>query len=245
MPQVEVVLHGPLRDFLPSRVRREGRVRVGYQGRVSVKHLIESLGVPHPEVARVLCAGQPVDGTALVRAGCRYDVYPHRDGEAWPFAHAPRFVLDGHLGRLAAYLRLLGYDTLYHPAWEDPTLAAHAAQGRVLLTRDQGLLKRKAVRYGYWVRATDPEAQLAEVARRYTLARWARPFTRCPRCNTPVHRVPVEAVADRVPADVRARQAYVHICPTCGRVYWEGSHVDRVRQLFRRVGVVPSSQSLR
>ncbi|NPA06246.1 MAG: twitching motility protein PilT [Chloroflexi bacterium] len=238
MPQVEIVVHGSLRDFLPPRHRRGGRVQLAYPGRVSVKHLIESLGIPHPEIARIVCAGQLVERDELARAGCTYEVYPHREGEAWPFEHAPRFVLDGHLGRLASYLRLLGYDTLYHPAWDDPTLARFAAQGRVLLTRDQGLLKRKTVRYGYWVRATEPDVQLAEVAQRYTLARWAQPFTRCPRCNTKVHRVPIDALADRVPADVRSRQTYVHLCPSCGRVYWEGSHVERIRARFARAGLL-------
>jgi uncharacterized protein with PIN domain len=92
--------------------------------------------------------------------------------------------VDGHLGRLAAYLRVLGFDTWYRNHAADRELAERADRDdRVLLTRDRGLLKRSLVRRGYFVRSDQPTEQLAEVALRFGLDRSARPFGRCLRCN--------------------------------------------------------------
>jgi uncharacterized protein with PIN domain len=153
-----------------------------------------------------------------------------------PLPEAPSFVLDGHLGRLAAYLRLAGYDVWHEVPGDDAELARRSAdEGRVLLTRDKGLLKRGIVEHGYWVRSKDPEKQLDEVAHRYRLGRWARPFTRCLRCNGPAEHVEATSVAEQIPADILARGGSVLRCSQCGQVFWEGSHQSRLNALVARV----------
>jgi len=145
----------------------------------------------------------------------------------------PRFVLDVHLGRLAAYLRLLGFDTLYTPDCDDATLAALSRdERRTLLTRARGLLKRRQVTHGYCVRTTNPREQVREVLRRFDLYRLVAPFTRCIRCNGLLQPVPKQAIADRLPPHVRDNHQDFRICATCGQVYWRGSHYDRMQALI-------------
>jgi uncharacterized protein with PIN domain len=141
----------------------------------------------------------------------------------------PRFLCDTHLGRLARTLRLLGFDTVYGHEWPDARLAAaSAAERRILLTRDVGLLKRAVVTHGYYVRAAAPGAQAREVVERFHLAGSARPFTRCLACNGPLEPAPAAAVAARVPDGVARRHDAFATCRACGRVYWPGSHHRRL-----------------
>src|SRR4051812_46633307 len=167
MPDGRFYFEGDLSRFLPPPWR--GReVERSWSDTDTLMHVIESLGVPHTEVGRV-----EQNGT-LIR------VYPPSSEPL----QDPRFVLDEHLGRLAAYLRLLGLDVLHKIPAPDPELAAISnVQDRVLLTRDVGLLKRKEVRRGYFVRATDPRAQALEVMKRFCLIDAIAPFTRCSLCN--------------------------------------------------------------
>ncbi len=138
----------------------------------------------------------------------------------------PRFVADAMLGRLARWLRLLGWDVLYDPHRDDRELARIAArEDRVLLTRDRGLLARRIVRRGLLVRHDDVGAQLAQVLAELGLRPDpARAWTRCSVCNTPTEDVPKESVRDRVPAYTFATHERFRLCPGCGRVYWPGSH---------------------
>jgi uncharacterized protein with PIN domain len=141
--------------------------------------------------------------------------------------------VDVHLGRLAAYLRMLGFDALYRNDSSDEDLARTASdEERILLTRDRGLLKRSAVTRGYYVREIRPRPQLADVLERFDLARLAAPFTRCLACNAPLERAPKEAVADRLPPGVRERHDEFLECPACRRVYWKGTHYQRMRGLI-------------
>src|SRR5690554_6793227 len=191
MLRAEFRFYAILNDFLP--LHRRGRPFVyTLEGRASVKDTIEALGVPHTEVDLILINGEPVGFNAIVEDGDRVSVYPPftaldisplpRMRPASP--DEPRFVLDQHLGRLAAYLRMLGFDTLYRNDYTDPELAAiSAGEGRTLLTRDRGLLKRRVVTHGYCVRSTDPREQVAEVVRRFDLVHRIKPFRRCAHCN--------------------------------------------------------------
>lgn len=146
-----------------------------------------------------------------------------------PAAGAPRFVADQMLGRLAARLRLLGYDTLtvFDIADSEVTRLA-AAEGRILLTRDGPLARTRAVPV-HFVRATAPREQLAEVLAALQLSPDpARQFTRCTRCNTCLEAVEEAVVRDRLPAGVCARDQLILRCPGCDQLYWRGSHVDRI-----------------
>jgi hypothetical protein len=143
-----------------------------------------------------------------------------------------RFVLDVHLGKLARYLRLLGFDTLYRPDCDDATIVSLSLAGsRLILTRDKGLLKHAAVTRGYWLRSTVPRQQLREIVRAFDLAGSMHPFTRCMRCNCELTPVAKDAVASRLPPRVRSHFDEFAQCPGCAQVYWRGSHYERLRQL--------------
>ena len=191
----------------------------------------------------MLANGNPVDFSYPVHDGDRVSVYPVFESldisSVSRVRPAPlralRFLLDVHVGRLAAYLRMAGFDALYGNQTSDAELARVVArEGRVLLTRDRYLLMRTAVDRGYWVRSTEPKQQLLEVVKRFDLAGSMRPFTRCLECNTILEEASRESVLDRLPPRIMDKDVF-RICPNCQRVYWEGTHHERMSQLLRWV----------
>ncbi|MBC7225389.1 MAG: Mut7-C ubiquitin/RNAse domain-containing protein, partial [Anaerolineae bacterium] len=240
MPWVRCRFYAELNDFLPPS-RRQVTFAHEVKGRAAVKDVIESLGVPHTEVDLILVNGESVDFGYLVQEGDRIAVYPVFESiDITPILRVrprplrePRFVVDGHLGRLAAYLRMLGFDTLYRNDYADAELARLSAEeGRILLTRDRGLLKRGQVTHGYCLRHTVPREQAVEVLRRFDLGGAVQPFRRCLRCNGLLEGVAREDVWDLLPPHVRAAHEEFRRCAQCGRVYWKGSHY---RRMHRRV----------
>jgi uncharacterized protein with PIN domain/sulfur carrier protein ThiS len=235
--------YAELNDLLP-RPRRFVDFVHEFQGSPSVKDVIESLGVPHTEVEVILVNGQPQGFQYRLQDGDRVSVYPMFEaldvGEAarvraWPLRQ-PRFVLDVHLGKLAAYLRLLGFDATYDRGMQDPDLARlSASEQRILLTRDRQLLKRSQVTHAHLVRSLEPKTQCVEVVRRFDLVGLAAPFTRCLRCNAQLGRVRTNEVAERIPAWVRAQASEVTRCDACDRLYWRGTHFDRLERLAREI----------
>lgn len=244
--------YAELNDFLPPE-RRYRPFSYRFLLPHPIKDAIESLGIPHTEVELILADGEPVGFDFLVDDGVRVSVYPVFESlditpllKLRPAAlRCPRFVADVHLGRLAAYLRLAGFDTLYEARATDEELARWAATGpRTLLTRDAGLLKRNAVTHGYYVRSTHPPQQLAEVIRRFDLSRLVRPFSRCLRCNQPLRPAQPHDVRPRVPEAVWKRYSEFLSCSSCGRFYWQGTHYQRMQQLLRlATGAVPDPGS--
>lgn len=231
--------YGDLNHFLPANRRQQAIVRP-FRSAASVKDMIEALGVPHPEVALVVVDGEPVGFDHLVTGGERIAAYPRFESVALPagmrldpdLPEEPGFVLDRHLGTLARYLRLLGSDAAYRNDYEDEELARTSArEGRVLLTRDVGLLKRSIVERGYCLRENNPRLQAVEVARRFGLGRSATAFRRCLACNALLEPVDRDAVAGRVPPRSWRRHNEFRICPGCGRIYWKGTHYDRLSRL--------------
>jgi uncharacterized protein with PIN domain/sulfur carrier protein ThiS len=267
-----VVLHGDLVDFLPAtrRCYSPGALPAApavlertFDGRPAVKDVLEALGVPHPEVAALEVNGEPAGLDRRLDDGDRVEAWPADEAGRLDLPPAvppapedaadPRFVLDGHLGRLAAYLRMLGFDTWYERAADDERLAAVAvAERRILLSRDRGLLKRSVVRRGAFVRSDRPVEQLVEVARRFGLVdRW-RPFGRCLRCNRELVAASREEVLDRLQPLTRLYYDDFRRCPRCDAVYWKGSHHARMARLVERVrasaaagGDAPADGSLR
>ncbi|HMK21492.1 MAG TPA: Mut7-C RNAse domain-containing protein [Terriglobales bacterium] len=218
----------------------------------TVKDAIEALGVPHTEVDFILVNSEPAAFSCLLRDGDRISVYPvFRSLKLSPLTPLPpqsasetRFVLDTHLGRLAAYLRMLGFDSLYRRGCLDEEIAHISAnQHRTLLSRDRGLLKRSIVTHGYLVREANPVQQLMEVVRRFDLPDFMAPFRRCLHCNTLLRSVAKDLVNDRLPPKTRQHYDEFHICPQCNRVYWKGSHYRRMKALIK--GCFSQSTDLR
>lgn len=235
--------HGELNFFLPTK-KRDVKFTHFFEESASVKDAIESLGVPHPEVAIILVNGESVDFSYLVKYGDEINVYPasatnniihYVSVQPEPLA-VPRFVLDVHLGKLAASLRMLGFDTLYRNDYGDEELAQiSSSEKRILLTRNTGLLKRGIVEYGYYVRQTNPEKQLVEVLQRFDIKKAVTPFKRCMRCNGLLEPVAKETILDKLPPKTKEYIHDFHRCIDCKQIFWKGAHYDKMRQFVDEV----------
>jgi uncharacterized protein with PIN domain len=238
MKNVAVRIYGPLNDFLPAN-RRQVDWSFSLETPTSVKDLVEGLGVPHPEIDLILVNGesvsfdyavQPVDRIAVYPRFKTFDIAGVTRVRPQPL-DALRFILDGHLGKLARYLRLVGVDATCPADASDRALADLANRERsILLTRDQALLKRRVVTHGYFVRETDANRQLQEILRHFgplTLA----PFTRCVRCNAALRDVVKSAIDATLPKRTRDAYEEFRACSECGRIYWKGSHWKRLERI--------------
>ena len=232
-----------LNELLPKR-KRVQELTISFKGNQSIKHIIESLGIPHTEAGLLIVNEQSVDFNYLVHSGDIILVHParpqldllsglFRDGK---LTIEPRFILDNHLGKLAAYLRMLGFDAAYSNDYQDDELAQVTVDHkRILLTRDRQLLMRKTIRYGYLIRSLDPENQVLEIFHRFGLTDQMSPFHRCLRCNSPLKPIEKEAILHRLqPLTIKYFQEF-HICSGCQQVYWKGSHYERMERLIARL----------
>ncbi|MBI2509221.1 MAG: Mut7-C ubiquitin/RNAse domain-containing protein [Betaproteobacteria bacterium] len=231
MATATFLFHGELAEFL-ARGRRGGAFSHSCARAATVKHAIESLGVPHTEAGRLTVNDRAATLARIVREGDAIEVFPHRAADACP-GEAPSFIADAHLGGLARLLRMLGFDTLFENAYTDRQILEIAGrERRVLLTRDRELLKCRDVLRGCYVHARKPGAQFEEVVVRYALARHAKPFTLCLHCNFRLEAAARSAVAERVPAPIVERYAEFVCCAGCRRIYWQGSHWERMRAML-------------
>ena len=235
--------YAELNDYLSPKLRKQD-IGTHLAEPCPVRHLIETHGVPHTEVEVILINGISVDLEAPAHDGDLVSVYPMFEAlDVSPLLRLRerplrrvRLVVDAHLGRLARYLRLLGFDTLFQNDLGDAELARLAAQeGRILLTRDKALLMRREVTHGCYVRDTSPRQQLVGVVRRLDLYRQIRPFTRCMDCNGRLRPVTKQRVEAQLPARTRRLFDEFWQCLGCGRVYWRGSHFERMQALVRWV----------
>ena len=240
MKKASIRFYAQLNDFLP-RERRVRPITCRFDVGGSVKDTIEAMGVPHTEVDFILVNGEPVDFAYRLQDGDRVSVFPSfRSIDIAPLVHLRpatlgerRFVADGHLGRLAAYLRMLGFDTLYDGNYQDKELARlSSGESRILLTRDRGLLKRNVVSLGYYVRATEPAQQLVEVSREFDLISAIAPFRRCMHCNALLRATEKESIRHRLLPETAKHFQEFYTCPDCQRVYWKGSHYRRMKRLI-------------
>ena len=219
--------HGDLAPLLPPE-RRDGPFAYPFNGGQSAKHLVEAARVPHTEVGDLRIDDQPASLDRLIQHGERVDVFPCTpplDPET-----DPRFILDNHLGRLAAHLRLLGLDCLYRNDYQDEELAAVCAvERRILLTRDRCLLMRKTVLRGRLLRSRLAEEQTAEILARYNLKQALQPFRRCLTCNGLLEAVDKAEIEARLQPLTRQYFDEFKRCAACGQVYWKGSHYARMQ----------------
>ena len=208
-------------------------VEVLFHGPQSVKHLIESLRIPHTEIGTLTANGDNIRMDYIVNDGDRLQV---QAVTAITSEEEPRFVLDGHLGRLASHLRMLGLDCLYNNAYEDNELVHISVnQERILLTRDRLLLMHKVISLGYLVRSLKATEQLYEVVNRYGLTRWVKPFQRCLRCNHPLKPIKKEIILDKLEPLTKKYFHDFKVCPGCNQVYWKGSHYERMMDLITEI----------
>jgi uncharacterized protein with PIN domain len=239
--------HGQLNDFLQAQLK-DRAFDVAFKKARSVKDLIESIGIPHTEIDLIICNDKSVAFDYQVQPGDRIEVYPlsvspvlsqsdHAIIHCQPeLLSEHRFVLDVHLGKLASYLRMLGFDTLYRNDYDDPVLAdISAAEQRILLTCDRMLLMRKQVSYGYYVRNRRPQQQLLEILSRYELYAQIKPFSRCMHCNGDTRPVSKRSIETRLLAKTKKHYNDFYQCDTCKKIYWKGSHYQEMKKLIDRL----------
>ena len=232
--------YAELNDFLPKD-QRFVLFPLTFKNRQTTKHLIESIGVPHPEVDLILVNSEPKDFSYIVQDKDVVSVYPVFESvdistenklRTEPLRD-PKFVLDGHLGRLSAYLRLLGFDVMYRNDYGDEEIAdISSKQNRICLTRDRGLLKRNIVTRGYCLRSLDSRQQVKEVLRRFDLLSSVKPFQRCAHCNGLLEHVDKNEIIDQLQPKTKRYFDEFRRCSNCGQVYWKGSHYERIVKLI-------------
>lgn len=242
MASATFTFYDDLNFFLPRRHKHNPIIHL-WDWKASIKDMIESLGVPHPEIDLLIVNETSVDLEYIVQDGDDIHVYPLPYYKTHPhpdktriipaYEGRPRFILDTHLGRLASYLRMMGFNTLYRNDYLDDELAEVSnAEQRILLTRDVGLLKRSLVVHGYYVRNTNPRKRLHEVAHRYHLIDQVEPFQFCMRCNGELHPVDKANILDQLTEQTATFYDVFHQCSDCQQVYWKGSHYERMEKLL-------------
>jgi uncharacterized protein with PIN domain len=211
----------------------------------NIAALIAELGIPLNEVEVILVNGKTSELDRRLHDGDRVSLYPVFESfDVTPVLRLRmqplrqvRFVADAHLGRLARYLRFLGFDTLFENDPGDAELARISSQDRrILLSRDRRLLERRIVSHGLWIPSVRPREQLVYVVDRLDLRRLFRPFTRCSLCNRTLALVEKDISNLPLPPRTRDRFQTFWRCDGCGRIYWQGSHYDRLRAFIDQLG---------
>ena len=236
MLRVTLRFYEELNDFLPRDRQKTAFDRV-LPETTSVKDLIEGCKIPHPEVDLILVNSTPVYFYYQVKNGDFISVYPVFESmdisaetrlQERPLRN-PQFLCDVNLGKLARYLRMAGIDTAYRNDAKDPELIDEAVNNnRALLTRDRRLLMHKKVTKGHFVRATHAADQLDEVLQRFDLHRQIKPFSRCVSCNGTLETVDKESIRDQLEPLTERHFHNFSRCRQCGRIYWAGSHRNRL-----------------
>jgi len=233
--------YAELNDFLDKSLRFK-RFEYQFSGKPSVKDAVEALGVPHTEVDLILVNSNPTDFSYHLRDGDYVSVYPVFESidistlkREEPLREL-RFIADVHLGKLVRFLRILGFDTLYRNDFDDnEIIEISIKEGRVILTRDKGILKNGKVQRGYFVRSCNYKEQLKEVVNRFDLKTSIKPFERCMVCNGLLKNVRKEEVVDKLLPNTRKFYDEFKVCKSCGRIYWKGSHYKRIMSLVDEI----------
>ena len=221
-----------LNDFLPGPKKKKRFVH-NYIDHASVKDMIEALGIPHTEIDLILVNGKSIDFRYIINDGDNVSVYPVF--ESFDISDAqhlrpkplrePKFVVDVQLGKLARYLRMLGFDVLYSNSYNDDEIVkVSRIEKRTILTKDRNILKRSEVTHGYFVRNDDIVNRTKEIIKRFDLKKEINEFTRCLECNNLLHSVIKEDIIDKIPTKVARWQDTFFICSICKKIYWRGTH---------------------
>ncbi len=241
--RVRLKFHDDLTFFFKSKTTSEVIER-NLGEKTSVKDVIESCGVPHPEVDLILLNGEPVDFSYPIAKDADIDLYsvqsqrPLFKEKRLQARSIMRFVADGHLGTLARSLRLLGFDVAYERQAQDrQLLRVMEREDRALLTRDRRLLMHAIVRNGYCPRSQNADDQTIEVIRRFHLFDSIAPFTRCLRCNAPLQKVVKADVIEKLEPLTKIYYEEFRRCTGCRQIYWAGSHFSKLQQRLEKIRV--------
>ena len=239
--KVRLRFHGDLIVFLRSRAD-DAVIERPLAEKTSIKDIIESCGVPHPEVDLILVDEQTVDFNHTLATDTKVEVFPvessgtDRTEKRLQIVGLTRFVADGHLGGLTRNLRLLGFDVAYPTNADDrELLKVMARENRALLTRDRHLLMHGIVQHGYCPRSQNANEQAIEVVRRFDLSGLIAPFTRCLRCNAPLEEAAKADVIDELEPLTKIYYDHFRRCPDCKQIYWSGSHFPKLQKRIEEI----------
>jgi uncharacterized protein with PIN domain len=239
--KVRLRFHGDLIVFLRSRAD-DAVIERPLAEKTSIKDIIESCGVPHPEVDLILVDEQTVGFTHTLANDAKVEVFPvenhgtHHTEKRLQAIGIYRFVADGHLGRLTRNLRLLGFDVAYPKNADDrELLKVMARENRALLTRDRRLLMHGIVQHGYCPRSQNADEQTIEVVRRFDLSELIAPFARCLRCNAPLEEAAKADVIDKLEPLTEIYYEQFRRCPGCKQIYWSGSHFPKLQKRIEEI----------
>lgn len=239
---ITCIFHGDLPGLLSVKSDHNGMVRHTTYRRASIKDMIESLGVPHTEIQVLRLRGDKISFEYIVQDQDRIEVYPPTPpcDVCKPSILCPdpldsvRFVVDINVGKLAALLRMAGFDTAFPANATDNELAALShTEKRILLTRDTSLLKRKIVTHGRLIRAIEPENQLKEVLWLYGQKNQLQPFSRCLCCNEKLVPVKKKEIEHRLLPLTKKYYHDFHQCTKCDKIFWAGSHRENMEKYLR------------
>jgi uncharacterized protein with PIN domain len=243
MSEITLIFIGELNDFIQQRAKFTS-ISHSISFPSSIKDVIESIGVPHPEIDIILANNRSVDFSYQVQHGDEFHIYPYNVHPqtsriihlAPQYMDVPTFVVDTHLGKLTSYLRMLGFDTIYQNDYDDQRLAEISSQeDRTLLSRDIGLLKRKVIKRGYYIRSRIPRNQLIETINRYQLVNKMIPFKRCIQCNGLLNPIPKSMIQMQLQDKTRQYYDEFKICDSCSKIYWKGSHYYHMKDFIGQI----------
>ncbi|HZW45421.1 MAG TPA: Mut7-C RNAse domain-containing protein [Dermatophilaceae bacterium] len=223
-------VHPALRFLLQRRGRDNGELDLPHDPTATVAHLVQSVGVPLTEVGDLVVAEASVSWRSRLQEQDQLDVVVRARPQ--PLDGPARFLLDVHLGALTRRLRLLGVEAAYDKDADDNRLVEQAErEDRILLSRDRGLLMRRALRRAAFVRGQHPDAQLADVVERFRPP--LQPWSLCLACGGTLVPVSKAEVADQLqPGTLRTQERFSR-CQTCGHVYWHGAHDAKLQQVVQ------------
>jgi len=235
--------YAELNDFLLPRQQKK-TFTYHFWGTPSIKNAIQALGVPHTEVDLILVNGNPVNFSYRLRPQDSISVYPVFESlditQINPLRNKPlrnlRFIVDANIGKLARYMRMLGFDAMYDNQLEDPEIIRISIdEKRIILTRDLEILKQNSVTRGYYLRSQDPKEQLQEVIERFDLLSNLKAFSRCMKCNGKLTKIEKEKVRDHVDTETWGIFNEFYQCNSCNKIYWKGSHYERMKEMIEQL----------
>lgn len=241
--KIYIRFYEELNDFLPED-KKKTRFEHRFIDRTSVKDLIESMGIPHTEIDMILVNGKSVSFDCIINDKDDISVYPvFETFDITEVQHLrpkplrdPKFVCDVHLGKLAKNLRMLGIDSAYKNNYTLREIVIISINEiRVILTQDPGLLKRREVTHGYFVRNSAPIEQTKEIIKRFQLQNIINEFSRCIDCNSILVETKNEKIINRLPEKVRDSNNLFYTCIVCNKIYWEGSHFKNMLEKIKSI----------
>jgi len=233
--------YAELNDFLPKEHRQKQFV-YPVKTPLTLGEALESLRIPLSEIDLVLVNGRPASLNERLHEHDSVSVFPTFEtldisqlkGANTPPLRETRFILDAHLGKLAKYLRMLGFDSIYRNDYGDEEIIELSEkEKRIILSRDKLLLQSRRVTHGYYVRSTEKHQQLRELVQKFDLYSQFKSFTRCMTCNGELVPKTGEEIRGLLPGDILQLYSEFFFCPNCGKVFWKGSHFKRMESFIR------------